>query len=96
MKLFIIGNGFDIGHNLPTRYWDFRNYLEIHYPDFLYDFEQHYHIYPSMPEERKAELLWNELETNLANIDEDVIIDNGAGIETVSYTHLTLPTILRV
>ena len=26
--LFIIGNGFDIGHNLPTRYWDFRNYLE--------------------------------------------------------------------
>lgn len=27
MNLFIIGNGFDLAHNLPTRYEDFKNYL---------------------------------------------------------------------
>ena len=26
-KLYIIGNGFDIAHNLKTRYSDFRCYL---------------------------------------------------------------------
>ena len=81
MKLFIIGNGFDIGHSLPTRYWDFRTYLENRYPDFLYAFEERYYLYPKMPDEKKAELLWNELETNLANIDEDVIIENGISID---------------
>ena len=48
MKLFIIGNGFDIGHGLPTQYWDFRTYLENVYPDFLHAFEEHYYIYTSI------------------------------------------------
>lgn len=81
MKLYIIGNGFDIGHNLPTKYWDFRTYLENMYPDFLYVFEEHYYIYPNMSDEDKAKLLWNELETNLANIDEDTIIAESVSIE---------------
>ena len=32
-KLFIIGNGFDIAHNLPTSYDNFRQYLIDEYPD---------------------------------------------------------------
>lgn len=32
MNLFIIGNGFDIYHNLPTKYSDFRDYLINKYP----------------------------------------------------------------
>lgn len=32
-KLFIIGNGFDISHGLPTKYSDFQNYLKNTYPD---------------------------------------------------------------
>ena len=28
MKLYIIGNGFDCFHNLPTTYEDFRKYLK--------------------------------------------------------------------
>lgn len=47
MKLFIIGNGFDIGHGLPTHYWDFRTYLENRDPSFLTAFEEHYDIYPT-------------------------------------------------
>lgn len=31
-KLFIIGNGFDLSHKLPTRYSDFKNYLTKKFP----------------------------------------------------------------
>jgi hypothetical protein len=34
LKLSIIGNGFDIGHNLPTAFWDFRNYIGGTQPAF--------------------------------------------------------------
>lgn len=47
MKVFIIGNGFDKGHDLKTNYWDFRIYLKNMYPEFLNAFEGHYYIYPA-------------------------------------------------
>ncbi len=81
MKLYIIGNGFDIAHKLPTQYWDFRTYLEHVDYDFLHAFETHYYIYPNMSDDTKKKLLWNELETNLANIDEDIIIENATSVE---------------
>lgn len=75
IKLYIIGNGFDRAHNLPTSYWDFREYLSIHYPAFLDSFESHYAVYPD------SALLWNELESNLANIAEDIIIEEATSID---------------
>ena len=33
MKLFIIGNGFDLAHGLKTSYEDFRAYLQEEYPE---------------------------------------------------------------
>lgn len=81
MKLYIIGNGFDLAHGLPTSYWDFRKYLKAAHPEFLQKFEEHYDIYPSMTEEEKKEYLWNRFESNLANIDEDSIIDSGTSID---------------
>lgn len=81
MRLFIIGNGFDLAHGLPTRYWDFRTYLENLYPEFLASFEQHYYIYPKDSNKYKQNLLWNNFETNLANIDEDIIIKEALGID---------------
>lgn len=81
MILYVIGNGFDRAHNLPTRYWDFRTYLAQHYPDFLSSFEENYDIYQGMTDEQKGKLLWNALETNLANIREDVIIEDATHIE---------------
>ena len=81
MKLFIIGNGFDIGHGLPTGYWDFRTFLDLVYPEFLRSFEEHYDIYPGMSIEAKKKTLWSRFESNLANIDEDTIIDIGTSIE---------------
>ena len=81
MKLFIIGNGFDIAHGLPTRYWDFRTYLSNVQPDFLQSFEEHYDIYPRMSDDAKKKTLWSCFENNLANIDEESIIDDGTSIE---------------
>lgn len=100
MKVFIIGNGFDKGHDLKTNYWNFRIYLKNMYPEFLNAFEGHYYIYPANNEKAQRELLWNELEKNLANIDEDVIIDNAlqmdmalesgdVGIEDTLYEYFT-------
>ena len=80
MKLFIIGNGFDLAHDLPTKYWDFRKYLMCLHPDFVDAFERHYYICPGDSDEYKRNLLWNVFETNLANIDEDVIIENAIAI----------------
>lgn len=81
MKLYVIGNGFDIGHGLPTKYWDFRRYLKKWYPDFLVAFEKNYDIYPNTPDDYKADMLWNEFETNLANINEDLIIEQAESME---------------
>ena len=81
MKLFIIGNGFDRAHDLPTQYWDFRKYLEKNYSEFLSMFEENYDIYKGTNDEEKQSILWNELEKNLANINESVIIENAMNIE---------------
>lgn len=81
MKLFIIGNGFDIGHDLKTNYWDFRTFLQVSYSEFLYEFERNYNIYPNFTEDEKKEMLWNDFEMNLANIDEDIIIENAVSID---------------
>lgn len=81
MKLFIIGNGFDKGHDLKTSYWDFRTYLYNLYPGFLHAFESHYYIYPANDDEAIKKMLWYELEKNLANIDEDVIVEDALQME---------------
>ncbi|MFE6074216.1 AbiH family protein [Paenibacillus sp. NPDC057886] len=85
MELFVIGNGFDRGHGLPTRYLDFRTFLEDEHGQFLFSFEESFSIYPADTSDpyyhgetytRNKNILWNELETNLANIDLERIIDD--------------------
>lgn len=71
MKLFIIGNGFDLAHRLPTRYWDFRTFLKEHHDIFLKDFEEKYYLWG----EGLKELLWNDFEFNLANLEEDALFE---------------------
>lgn len=71
MNLFIIGNGFDLGHDLPTQYWRFRMFLEENYSEFLNDFEDKYDLWG----EKSKTPLWNEFESYLANIQEDVLFE---------------------
>ncbi|MDP1393752.1 bacteriophage abortive infection AbiH family protein [Lysinibacillus capsici] len=70
MNLFIIGNGFDLAHGMPTKYWNFREFLKIHHPFFLDDFEKKYYL--NFNDENA---LWANLEFNLANIQDDVLIE---------------------
>lgn len=71
MNLFIIGNGFDQGHSLPTKYWDFRSFLGEHQPIFLDDFESKYGFWGEELETH----LWNNIEFNLADLQEDILFE---------------------
>ena len=63
-SLYIIGNGFDIAHGIPTTYWRFREYLEKVNLEFLLTFEQLYDIEPLDDTEpwysEVAQNRWNE------------------------------------
>ena len=59
MKLYILGNGFDIAHEFKTSYKDFRNYLiNKNRDDILY-------LFPD-------EDLWSNFEYNVCAIDHEV------------------------
>lgn len=63
--LYIIGNGFDLDHNLKTRYWDFRKWLlEHNYDDFVKEMEM---IFPKINDNEL--LLWQDFEAALEEAD---------------------------
>lgn len=66
--LYIIGNGFDIAHDLDTSYWKFREYLEEVDPCFLRRFEELYNIQPLDDTEpwytEEAQKRWNKTVNN--------------------------------
>lgn len=68
MKLYVIGNGFDLAHKIPSAYIDFKNYLEDVNVDFLNRFERQYY---------DLHTLWKDFESNLPRIFEDNIYDDG-------------------
>jgi hypothetical protein len=59
IKLYIIGNGFDLHHCIPSRYSDFKIWLEENDLETLCQMEE---IFGSIEPE-----WWNEFETNLGN-----------------------------
>lgn len=61
MKLFIIGNGFDLGHGLHTKYEDFRNYLMMKNPSVVDTLQT---MFWGAQNE-----LWSDFETNLGKLD---------------------------
>lgn len=71
-RLFIIGNGFDLAHKLPTSYADYREWLKQYYPQFLEVLEEIY-CYSSYVDE---ETLWSEFEQALGMFDIEEIFNN--------------------
>ncbi|EML0342126.1 bacteriophage abortive infection AbiH family protein [Vibrio vulnificus] len=67
-RLYVIGNGFDLHHGLPTQYDSFKEYLKSHnrvsYDNFvnkfLYETEKNF---------------WNNFEENLSNLHSEKVID---------------------
>ena len=66
MKLFIIGNGFDINHNIPCKYSNFYNYLNENRSDILEKMERFYFIGNNSD-------LWSDFEKSL---EEDINYDS--------------------
>lgn len=64
--IFVIGNGFDIYHGVPSRYSDFQKYLAINDSSLHSLLEK----FISIDEN------WSELEASLADIDVDNIVDS--------------------
>lgn len=81
MNLFIIGNGFDKAHGLPTSYIDFRNYLKNVDWEYLFKLEAPYGYLPESKQELVENDLWKEFENNLFLINEFEIIDRCTSLD---------------
>ena len=68
MKLYIIGNGFDLAHNIKSRYSDFGRFLEENYYGLKVQSEILY--------EDTDVSLWTDFETALGSIDINDIVRN--------------------
>jgi hypothetical protein len=67
-KLYVIGNGFDIFHDIDSRYSDFRNYVQVNDPTLLDALDDYF----------VSDELWSDFEETLAYIDTDKIVDDAS------------------
>ena len=65
-KLYIIGNGFDLWHGIPSDYWQFKEFVRENDADLLTAVEDY------LPVDED----WHELESALAEIDVSSMIDD--------------------
>lgn len=63
MRLFVIGNGFDLNLGLNTEYRDFYHYLKNNYPDFLLEMGE------ILWAENETDNLWCNFEKELAQVN---------------------------
>ena len=77
MKIYILGNGFDLAHNLKTSYRDFRDYLEDTDLEYLIQLEEMYGYYPESKISMVQDNLWKEFEYQLGEIDAESKVDDG-------------------
>lgn len=66
-RLYIIGNGFDIAHGIPSKYSDFRGYCERNIPEMYEKLSRYYG--------ERFENLWSSFEENMPSISQDAILD---------------------
>jgi Bacteriophage abortive infection AbiH len=72
--LYIIGNGFDLHHEIKSKYSDFAAYLKSVDPGIHEEIDTYFSF----------DGFWNNFEENLANFDVDMAIDNASG-SLISY-----------
>jgi hypothetical protein len=62
-KLYIIGNGFDINHNLETGYDSFHQFIKVNYPDLENLFEEYFRL------NTNKDNLWSDFENDLGTFN---------------------------
>lgn len=65
-RLYIIGNGFDIAHDIPCRYSDFRRYCKENMPEMYEKLNRYYD---------GGDKLWSDFESELPNLNKDALFD---------------------
>ncbi|HEY6897925.1 MAG TPA: bacteriophage abortive infection AbiH family protein [Rhodocyclaceae bacterium] len=65
-KLYVIGNGFDLWHGIPSSLAEFKQYVQATDPDIYREVEDYL---PTQDD-------WSDLERALADMDVDALIDN--------------------
>ncbi|EZH76835.1 TPA: bacteriophage abortive infection AbiH family protein [Aeromonas hydrophila] len=77
MKLYVIGNGFDVHHGLDTRYTSFGLYLKKNYREtyeLLLDYYGFADLDPDCPT-IMSDPLWSEFETSMSLLDKDSVLE---------------------
>lgn len=74
MRLFILGNGFDLHHNLPTKFRDFKSFVKSSEPD----------VFEAVDKYLPVDDSWSDLESALAYLDYDHVFEDNSGF-LVSY-----------
>lgn len=77
MKLYVIGNGFDVHHGLDTKYTSFGLYLKNNYWETYDLLIEHYgfgDLNPDYPTSM-SDLLWSEFETSMSLLDKDSVLE---------------------
>jgi hypothetical protein len=69
-KLFVIGNGFDLHHQIPSKYSQFGDYLKTASPK-IFNYVEKYLFHEQVCEND----LWSTFEERLAHLDDDQIIE---------------------
>ena len=86
MKLYVIGNGFDVHHGLDTRYTSFGLYLKNNYwetYELLLDYYGFADLDPDFPT-TMSDPLWSEFETSMSLLDKDSVLEaNMDAIQTI-------------
>lgn len=78
--LYIIGNGFDIAHDIESRYWDFKQWVQAQGNTRLIGLMDTFFS-------NKRDL-WCDVETALGEYDEEVIFDYCRPDEDIDYDHM--------
>jgi hypothetical protein len=73
--LYIIGNGFDLHHKLPTSYNDFHKHITSHHSDLANIFEDYFNF------RTDKNLLWTDFEQDLATFDYNSFFSNHCNID---------------
>lgn len=76
-KLYVIGNGFDLHHNLNTRYRTFGVYLKENYPDIYGQLIEYFGL-PDLNDKGQCEydyILWAEFEKSLSLLDQETVLE---------------------
>ena len=99
MKLYIIGNGFDCFHNLPTTYEDFRKYLKEKDEEVYTLVNEVYNILNENSEPNiligsnedsdSKLLIWSDFETALGKIDEEYLWEYANNYINTNYDNWT-------